>query len=100
MIIPSGITVYISDESYVNISIQSIKVYGKLQIGSPNVSSLKSSFKFSYPINLMIFNGGILEDLTSNHTWSVLPNTIITIYKNASFYSSQSTKIVCDLSNS
>ena len=48
----------------------------------------------------MVFNGGILEDLTSNHTWFVLPNTIITIYKNASFNSAQSTRIVSNSNNS
>ncbi|CAF4738192.1 unnamed protein product, partial [Rotaria sp. Silwood2] len=41
-----------------------------------------------------------LEDLTSNHTWFILSNSIITIYRNASFYSSQSTKIISTSSNS
>ncbi|CAF4241286.1 unnamed protein product, partial [Rotaria sp. Silwood2] len=100
VIIPSNITVYISNESYLNVNIQSFKIYGKLQIGSPNISFLTTSFKFSYSINIMIFNGGLLEDLTSNHTWFILSNSIITIYRNASFYSSQSTKIISTSTNS
>ncbi|CAF1167277.1 unnamed protein product [Rotaria sordida] len=99
VIIPANITVYISDESYLNMNIQSLRIYGKLQIGSPNISSLTSSFRFSYSINIMIFDGGLLEDLTSNHTWFILPNSIISIYRNASFYSLQSTKIISNNSN-
>ncbi|CAF4414581.1 unnamed protein product [Rotaria socialis] len=100
VIIPSDISVYISNESHLNMSIQSLKIYGNLQIGSPYSSNSIKSFKFSYPINIMVFNGGLLEELTSNLTWFLLSNSIITIYPNTSFYSSQLTKIVSNSNDS
>ncbi|CAF3699073.1 unnamed protein product [Rotaria socialis] len=100
VIIPSDISVYISNESHLNMSIQSLKIYGNLQIGSPYSSNSIKSFKFSYPINIMVFNGGLLEELTSNLSWFLLSNSIITIYPNTSFYSSQLTKIVSNSNDS
>lgn len=99
VIIPSNITLYISDQSSLMVNILSLRIYGKLQIGSPNNSPL-TTFTFQYPINIMIFNGGILEDLTSTHLWFVSSNTIITIYNGSSFISSQSTTLIYSSNNS
>ena len=41
----------------------------------------------------MIFSGAILEDLTSTHLWSLSPNSILSLYPNASFRSTQPTRI-------
>ena len=86
---------YINDETNLNVNVQSIRIHGKLQIGSSKIS-----FRFSNRINLMVFDGGMLEVLTSNHTWFVLPNSIITIYKNALLNSAQSTKFVSNSNSS
>ncbi|CAF1206936.1 unnamed protein product, partial [Didymodactylos carnosus] len=99
VIIPDGVTVYISDQPGLAINISSLRVYGRLQIGSSNNTS-STTFTFQYPINIMIFNKGVLQDLTSTHRWFVLSNTIITIYIGGSFISSQSTTLVYSHNNS
>jgi len=99
VIIPSNVTVYIGSQSSLTINIQSIRVFGRLQIGSPINSSL-TTFTFQYPINIMIFKGGMLQDLTSTHVWFVTTNTIITIYNGSSFNSSQNLKLVSNFNNS
>jgi hypothetical protein len=99
VIIPHNMTVYINSEPGLTINIRSVKVYGTLQIGSPTNSS-STTFTFQYPTNMMIFSGGVLQDLTSTHQWFVSSNTIITIYNDGSFISSQPTKLISNFNNS
>jgi hypothetical protein len=84
VIIPHNMTVYINSEPGLTINIRSVKVYGT----------------FQYPTNMMIFSGGVLQDLTSTHQWFVSSNTIITIYNDGSFISSQPTKLISNFNNS
>lgn len=99
VIIPCNVTVYIGNQSSLTINIQSIRVFGILQIGSPTNSSL-TTFTFQYPTNIMIFKGGILQDLTTTHVWTVTTNTIITIYNGSSFNSLQNLKLNSNFNNS
>ncbi|CAF3132793.1 unnamed protein product [Rotaria socialis] len=99
VIIPHNVTVSISSQTGLTINIISMRVYGTLQIGSSINSSL-TTFTFQYPVNIMIFKGGVLRDLTQNHRWFVLSNTIITIYNGGSFISSQPTTLISNTNNS
>ncbi|CAF4203673.1 unnamed protein product [Rotaria magnacalcarata] len=99
VIIPHNVTVYISSQTGLTINILSMRVYGTLQIGSSINSSL-TTFTFQYPVNMMIFKGGVLQDLTLHHRWSVSSNTIITIYYGGSFISSQPTTLISNTNNS
>ena len=94
VIIPKNVTVYISDQVDFMAQLLAVRVYGRFQIGS------WATFTFSYPMNIMIFKGGILEDFTASHRWFVSSNSIITIYNGGSFISSQVTTIVSSLNNS
>jgi hypothetical protein len=99
VIIPHNVTVYIRSPMGLTINILSMRVHGTLQIGSPINSSL-TTFTFQYPTNVMIFSGGVLQDLTSTHRWFVSSNTIITIYNDGSFTSSQPTTLISNFNNS
>ena len=99
VIIPKNVTVNITDESIGTINIQSLRVYGILEIG-PLINSSSTAFLFEHPTNIMIFAGGILEDLTKNHLWSVSTNTIITIYNGGSFNFPQPITFISNLNNS
>jgi hypothetical protein len=89
MVIPKDIVVSLNDFTCLNVSLLSIQVHGHFRIGSLSVESFRSRFL----VNLMIFSGAILEDLTVNHSWSLSANSIISIYPNATFRSKQSTRI-------
>ena len=99
VVIPNNVTVHITSEPHWIINIQSMRIYGKLQIG-PFVSSPGATFAFQYPTNIMVFKGGVLQDLTSPHVWSVSTNTIITIYNGGSFIFSQPITLLANSNNS
>lgn len=90
VIIPRNIVVTLDGSNSLNVNLLSIQVHGQFRIGSPSIDS----FRFSFLANLMIFSGAILEDLTSTHLWSLSPNSILSLYPNASFRSTQPTRII------
>ncbi len=90
VIVPYNVTVYIPSETGLIINIQSLRIYGTLQIGS----GTNLTFTFKYSTNIMIFSGGRLEDLSLSHQWFVSLNTIFTIYKNGSFISSERIQLI------
>lgn len=99
VIIPKNVTVNITNESFGMINIQSLRIYGKLEIGPLN-NNASPAFVFEHPTNIMVFSGGILEDLTHSHVWSISTNTIITIYNSGSFNLTQPITFMPTMNNS
>ncbi|CAF1103988.1 unnamed protein product [Didymodactylos carnosus] len=65
VVIPAGITVTLNSTNQLSLSGITILVFGQLRIGG---GSPYTSYTFVYPVNIYVYNGGIVQDSTRNRS--------------------------------